>query len=58
MPFTHVRTLNLTGVKLTAQGSNGFLAAFTQLNQLILSGNELTALPEAVQHMEQLERLN
>ncbi|QOY69366.1 DUF6543 domain-containing protein [Pseudomonas sp. OST1909] len=57
MPFTHVRTLNLTGVKLTAQGSNGFLAAFTQLNQLILSGNELTALPEAVQHMEQLERL-
>ncbi|AUZ46689.1 NEL-type E3 ubiquitin ligase domain-containing protein [Pseudomonas orientalis] len=57
VPFTHVRSLNLTGGKLTAQGSNGFLAAFTQLNRLILSGNRLTALPEAVQRMEQLERL-
>ncbi|MCK3860756.1 NEL-type E3 ubiquitin ligase domain-containing protein [Pseudomonas sp. B329] len=57
VPFTHVRSLNLTGVKLTAQGSNGFLAAFGPLNRLILSGNELTALPEAVQRMEQLERL-
>lgn len=57
VPFSHVRSLNLTAVKLTAEGSNGFLAAFSQLNRLILSGNELTALPEAVQRMEQLERL-
>lgn len=57
VPFDHVRSLNLTSLKLTAEGSNGFLAAFTQLNRLILSGNQLTALPEAVQRMEQLERL-
>lgn len=55
--FPHVRTLDLTGVKLTAQGSNGFLAAFKQTHRLILSGNQLTALPTAVQGMEQLQRL-
>ncbi|KRP48307.1 leucine-rich repeat-containing protein [Pseudomonas libanensis] len=53
----HVRTLDLTGVRLTAQGSNAFFNAFTQLTRLILGGNELTALPEAVEHMGQLERL-
>lgn len=55
--FSHIRTLDLTGVKLTAQGSNGFLGAFVQSNRLILSGNQLAELPDAVQRMEQLERL-
>ncbi|RAH01485.1 MULTISPECIES: NEL-type E3 ubiquitin ligase domain-containing protein [unclassified Pseudomonas] len=57
VPFPHVRRLNLTGVKLTAEGSNSFLTAFPQLRHLILSGNPLTALPEAVQHMSELEKL-
>jgi Leucine-rich repeat (LRR) protein len=55
--FSHVDTLNLTGVKLSAQGSNGFLKAFTQVKSLKLNGNELQALPEHLQHMDKLERL-
>ncbi|WP_448650785.1 NEL-type E3 ubiquitin ligase domain-containing protein [Pseudomonas fluorescens] len=55
--FSHVRTLDLTGVGLSAQGSNGFLAAFPQLNRLVLNGNALTTLPEAVERMGHLERL-
>lgn len=53
----HVRSLDLTAVQLTNQGSNGFLGRFPQLTRLILSGDELTVLPEAVQHMGQLEHL-
>lgn len=53
----HVRTLNLSGVRMSAQGSNGFLSSFTGLNRLILSGNKLRQLPAAVEHMSQLERL-
>lgn len=53
----HVRTLNLSGVRISAQGSNGFLSSFTGLNRLILSGNKLTQLPAALEHMSQLERL-
>lgn len=55
--FPHVSTLDLTGIKFSAQGSNGFLTAFPQLNRLVLSGNALTVLPEAVGGMRQLERL-
>ncbi|WP_330211163.1 NEL-type E3 ubiquitin ligase domain-containing protein [Pseudomonas sp. AM4(2022)] len=57
VPFPHVHSLNLTGVKLSAQGSNGFLSGFAQLRRLVLSGNELAALPDAVQHLGHLERL-
>lgn len=52
-----VTSLDLSGVRLTANGSNGFLNAFPQVNRLILSSNELTALPAAVQYMSRLERL-
>ncbi len=55
--FDHVGTLNLTSVKLTGQGSDGFLKAFTQLKSLELNGNELEAVPEPVQHMDKLVRL-
>ena len=55
--FEHVERLNLTSVKLSAQGSDGFLSAFTQLRTLELNGNELEAIPEPVQYMDKLERL-
>jgi Leucine-rich repeat (LRR) protein len=55
--FPAVSTLNLAGVKLTTDGSNGFLRAFTQVRRLNLSGNHLPAIPEPVRHMLQLERL-
>ncbi|MBV6826956.1 NEL-type E3 ubiquitin ligase domain-containing protein [Pseudomonas sp. PD9R] len=55
--FAHVGTLNLTGIRLSEQGSNGFFKSFTQLETLVLNGNELEALPEPIQHMVQLERL-
>jgi Leucine-rich repeat (LRR) protein len=55
--FSHVGTLNLTGVRLSEQGSNGFFKSFTQLKTLVLNGNELEALPEPILHMVQLERL-
>ena len=55
--FPHVGALNLTGVRLSGQGSNGFLKAFTQVSLLELNGNELESVPEAIKHMTKLERL-
>jgi len=55
--FSHVDTLNLTGVRLTAQGSNGFFRAFAKVKTLELNGNKLQYLPEPIQSMSQLERL-
>ena len=53
----HVVSLNLTGTRLSVQGSNGFLKAFTGLETLELNGNELDLLPEPVQSMGTLEHL-
>ncbi|XHF31679.1 NEL-type E3 ubiquitin ligase domain-containing protein [Pseudomonas chlororaphis] len=55
--FAAVRTLNLSGVKLTTEGSNDFLRAFTQVRRLNIGGNHLLAIPEPVGHMLQIERL-
>ncbi|CAI8801439.1 RING-type E3 ubiquitin transferase [Pseudomonas sp. IT-347P] len=55
--FPGVERLVLTGARITAQGSNGFLSAFPDLTTLLLEGNELTALPDAVPSMARLERL-
>jgi Leucine-rich repeat (LRR) protein len=55
--FSHVGTLNLTGTRLSAQGADDFLKAFTQLKTLQLNGNDLEALPEQIQYMGKLERL-
>ena len=55
--FSHVDTLDLTGVRLSRQGSDGFLKAFTQVKSLKLNGNGLQAVPEPVQNMTSLERL-
>ena len=55
--FAAVRILNLSGVKLTTEGSNDFLRAFTQVRRLNIGGNHLLAIPEPVGHMLQIERL-
>ncbi|MGY2293230.1 NEL-type E3 ubiquitin ligase domain-containing protein [Pseudomonas sp. SDO528_S397] len=57
LTFDHVHSLNLNGVRLTEQGSNAFLSAFPRLRTLVLNGNALEALPEAINGMADLERL-
>ncbi|WP_426156891.1 NEL-type E3 ubiquitin ligase domain-containing protein [Pseudomonas sp. TSRC2-2] len=53
-----VTTLDLSGVGMTVQGCDGFLAAFPSLDTLYISGNELTALPGPVLRMRHLQRLH
>ena len=55
--FPHVTTLDLTGTRITAQGSNGFLQAFPRLKRLILNGNTLTEVPQALLQMSELSQL-
>ncbi|PMX02847.1 hypothetical protein C1X59_07580 [Pseudomonas sp. FW215-R2] len=55
--FPAVSTLNLAGVKLSTDGSNAFLRAFTQVRRLNLSGNHLPVIPEPVGQMRRLARL-
>jgi Leucine-rich repeat (LRR) protein len=57
LEFGHVGELDLTGVRLSDQGSNNFLEAFPNLTTLRLNGQALEALPGAVAQMSQLERL-
>lgn len=58
LPVTlnHVGELNLSNVRLTT-ASDGFLRAFPRLNRLMLNGNGLGVLPEAVTQCEHLVRL-
>ena len=59
LPVTleHVTTLSLNGVRLSARGSNAFIADFPELNTLQLNNNALTHLPEAVGSLGSLTRL-
>ncbi|MFM9382770.1 NEL-type E3 ubiquitin ligase domain-containing protein [Pseudomonas sp. UV AK001] len=52
-----VSNLNLARVKLTSDGSNGFLKAFTQVRRLNLSGNHVPHIPAPVGEMHGLLRL-
>lgn len=56
--FAHVSELDLSRIKLTAQGSNGFLQAFTHIETLTLRYNELRALPDALGEFRALRRLD
>ena len=56
--FAHVSELNLNRVRLTAEGSNGFLRAFSHVRSLTLSNNGLRALPEALSEFRALRRLD
>lgn len=53
----HVTTLNLSGIRLSAQGSDGFISEFTALNTLRLNNNRLTRLPEVLGSLDNLTRL-
>lgn len=55
--FSHISHLDLSGVLLSEQGSDGFLRAFTGLRSLYLSGQSLQALPSAIGGMSQLQEL-
>ena len=59
LPVTlaHIERLNLNGVQLSGEGSNGFLRAFPQVSTLVLSSNPLMRVPQAVVGMARLERL-
>lgn len=56
--FAHVTELNLSRVRLTAQGSNEFLRAFSHVRTLTLSDNGLRALPDALAEFHGLRRLD
>ncbi|WP_446435479.1 NEL-type E3 ubiquitin ligase domain-containing protein [Pseudomonas sp. 1152_12] len=56
--FSHVHTLDLTGVQFSASSADGFLRCFPALRKLGLSGNQLTAVPEGVERMTELEELD
>lgn len=53
----HVTALNLNGVRLTAEGTDAFIAEFPALNALHLNNNALTRLPGAVGSLPRLTRL-
>ncbi|MFG6203201.1 NEL-type E3 ubiquitin ligase domain-containing protein [Pseudomonas retamae] len=57
-PLPAVRVLDASGLGMTGPGANGFLQGFANLRRLIISGNELLTVPDAVMHFQQLERLD
>lgn len=57
-PLAHVSNLNLSGVMITDQGSNGFLRTFSHIDSLTLDNNGLNVLPDAVGELRSLTRLD
>lgn len=55
--LSHVQTLNLTGAGFSAQSFNEFCTAFPELTRLVLNGNALQTVPDAVSGLSRLERL-
>ncbi|SEM48715.1 Leucine rich repeat-containing protein [Pseudomonas sp. ok272] len=55
--FDHVTRLDVSGVRLSAEGSNEFFRSFTHLEHLTINGNGLSALPESLSECPQLTRL-
>ncbi|AZF21839.1 NEL-type E3 ubiquitin ligase domain-containing protein [Pseudomonas sp. R3-52-08] len=54
----HVRDLDLSGVRITDQGSNEFLRTFRHIDTLTLGNNDLTVLPDAVSEFRSLRHLD
>ena len=57
LSLEHVTQLNLSGVRLTEDGANDFLRSFPRLRDLQLNNNALSRLPEAVDSLDALTRL-
>lgn len=55
--FSHVGTLNLTGVSSGGQGLDPFFSAFGQVHTLMLNRNGLDSMPSAITGLARLERL-
>lgn len=55
--LAHVTTLNLNGVRLSAEGSSAFISGFPGLQTLRLNNNTLSHLPDAVGSLDNLTRL-
>lgn len=53
----HITSLNLTGARITAQGSAAFICEFPELRNLQLNNNQLTRLPEGLGSLPNLTRL-
>lgn len=56
--FNQVGTLNLRAVKLSEQGSDGFISAFPAVRRLVLDKNDLDSLPAAINGLQRLEQLD
>lgn len=52
--FPRVNSLNLAGTRLSVDGSNAFLRAFSHVRKLNLNANDLRTVPEPVRQMGQL----
>ena len=57
VPQPHITSLNLTGVRITAQGSAAFICEFPELRNLQLNNNRLTRLPQGLGSLPNLTRL-
>ncbi|MBC3210077.1 hypothetical protein HU755_25050 [Pseudomonas sp. SWRI111] len=55
--FARVRTLNLTGCGFSVESFNTFCSDFPGVTRLVLNGNVLRVLPDAIQNLAGLERL-
>ena len=55
--FDHVGVLDVSAIRLTAHGSNGFFRSFKRLERLAIRGNELDTLPESLFECERLTHL-
>ncbi|PAA31962.1 hypothetical protein CJU73_02765 [Pseudomonas fragi] len=53
----HVTTLNLSGARITARGSQAFICEFPALRNLHLNNNQLSRLPEGLGSLQNLSRL-
>ena len=57
VPQPHITSLNLSGARITAQGTAAFINEFPELRNLRLNNNELTRLPQGLGSLPNLTHL-